>query len=123
MSRFLALALVAPALVAAAPPPPVPGGPIGVLQQGRYSCEMPGDAAGPVGYPAKDLDFSIVNGSGYNIKGKRGVYLLTGDIVTMTSGALKGLKFHRVSDRFLRKIESDGHDGELRCVMTVRRMG
>lgn len=114
--------VLASALTAATPPnvypPPVPGGLIGTLPLGRYSCELPGDAGGPVRTPAAEFDFTVIHGSSYRAAGHRGSYLLTGDVVTMTGGKLKGLKLHRLSDGFLRRIEANGRDGELRCVLS-----
>lgn len=110
-------------LCAAAPaalphvPPPVPGGLIGTLAQGKYTCERPGDAGGPVRLAAQDFDFTVIRGSSYRSGGTRGSYLLAGDVVTMTDGKLKGLKLHQVSDGFLRQIVAGGADGELRCVL------
>lgn len=101
----------------AAPIAPVPGGLIGTLAQGRYTCELPGDAGGPVRVAAKDFDFTVIHGSSYRIGNSRGSYLLTGDMVTMTGGKLKGLRLHRISDGFLRKVETNGADGEMRCVL------
>lgn len=126
MRRILSAAGAAPVLlgvlVAAAPPtvfpPPVPGGLIGTLAQGKYACELPGDAGGPIRRPAAEFDFTIIHGSSYRAGGLRGSYLLTGDVVTMTGGKLKGLKLHRLSDGFLRRIEANGTDGEMRCVLT-----
>jgi hypothetical protein len=37
----------------------------------------------------------------------------------MTSGPKAGEKFHRISDNFLRKLNADGTDGELRCIRMV----
>ena len=65
---------------------------------------------------AKEFDFTVVRGSNYRADGKRGSYLMTGDVVAMTGGKLKGLKLHRISDGFLRRVEADGTDGEMRCV-------
>jgi len=104
-------------LAGAAPPAPVPGGLIGTLALGRYTCELPGDAGGPVRVAAKDFDFTVIHGSSYRIGNARGSYLLTGDLLTMTGGKLKGLKLHRISDGFLRRIEANGTDGEMRCVL------
>jgi hypothetical protein len=106
-------------LCAAAPPnpAPVPGGLIGTLALGTYTCELPGDAGGPIRVPAKDFDFTVIRGSSYRTDGTRGSYLLTGDVVTMTGGKLKGLKLHQISDGFLRQIVAGGADGELRCVL------
>lgn len=113
----LSLALM---LAAAAPPvPAVPGGLIGTLPQGRYTCELPGDASGPIRIAAKDFDFAVIRGSSYRIGKTRGSYLLTGDVVTMTAGKLKGLKLHRISDGFLRQVKPNGMDGEMRCVLST----
>ena len=121
MRRALSAAAAALVLMAAAPPRdqprPVPGGVIGTLPLGKYDCELAGDAGGPVRVAAAEFDFRVINGSNYRAAGERGSYLLTGDVVLMTGGKLKGLKLHRVSDGFLRRVEADGSDGELRCVM------
>lgn len=104
-------------LTAAAPPvPPVPGGLIGTLPHGRYTCELPGDASGPVRIAAHDFDFTVIRGSSYRAGNSRGSYLLTGDTVTMTGGKLKGLKLHRIGDGFLRQVQANGADGDMRCV-------
>ncbi len=113
------LGLAGPAL-AAPEPQPVPGGRLGTLTQGRYDCESPGDAAGPAGISIEDLSFLVVNGSSYRFDGVRGTYLLTGDVVQITAGPLKGVRLHRLSSGFLRKIEDDGSDGQIRCVLSVR---
>lgn len=117
-----ALPLLLPSLAlllsAAAPPvPAVPGGLIGTLPQGRYTCELPGDASGPVRVAAHDFDFAVIHGSSYRSGNSRGSYLLTGDTVTMTGGKLKGLKLHRIADGFLRQVQANGTDGEMRCVL------
>lgn len=103
------------------PPAPVQGGTIGTLPLGHYTCELPGDAGGPVGKPVPDYAFRVVNSSSYKTAGVRGSYLYTGDRVVMTGGKLKGLKLHRLSDGFLRRVEADGSDGEMRCVLRSRR--
>jgi hypothetical protein len=108
---------------ASPPPPPVPGGLIGTLPQGRYTCELPGDASGPVRVAAHDFDFSVIHGSSYRAGASRGSYLLTGDLVTMTGGKLKGLKLHRIADGFLRQVTASGADGEMRCVRATAGNG
>jgi hypothetical protein len=122
--RRIALVLAATPLAAAAAaseaPPPPPGGRIGTLALGHYVCELPGDAAGPAGRPVPEFRFRVVNASSYKAAGIRGSYLYTGDRVVMTGGKLKGLKLHRISEGFLRKIEEDGSDGEMRCVRISR---
>ncbi|HUD28281.1 MAG TPA: hypothetical protein VMQ93_05365 [Novosphingobium sp.] len=116
-----ALLLAATGCAASATPPPAPGGAISTLALGTYTCELPGDAAGAVGKPMPDQEFRIVNSSSYKAGGIRGSYLFVGDRVTMTGGKLKGLKLHRISTGFLRKVEADGSDGELRCVRTSHK--
>lgn len=125
-SALLAVLLAAagvPAVTACAagtPPPPVPGGRIGTLALGNYTCELPGDAGGPTGTPMPEYDFRIVNASSYKAGGIRGSYLYTNDRVVMTGGKLKGLTLHRISTGFLRQITEDGSDGPMRCVRTSR---
>lgn len=86
-------ALLAPAALlalAAVPAAAVPGGEIGTLAQGPWTCETPGDAlALPVPLPA--LSFRIVPDSSYLAPdGTRGTYLLLGDVLRMTSGPFDG---------------------------------
>ena len=97
----------------------VPGGPIDVLAPAAYQCEMPGDAGGPAGYRVISEDFSIVNSNTYYSGAGRGTYLLTGDLLLLTSGPKRGHKYNRISDNFLRKLGPDGKDSTLRCVRRV----
>lgn len=115
--------LASPSLAARTPPPPpVPGGALGTLLLGHYSCEKDGDAGGPVGTPAPTLDFQVVNFSSYKgVDGVRGSYLMTGDNVVMTGGGLRGLRLHRISTGFVRVVGEDGVDSETRCVLTSRK--
>ena len=98
----------------------VPGGEIGTLSIGRFVCELPGDATGPAGLHVPSADFEVVSASSYRTNGRIGTYLLIGDRVIMTSGLHKGERFRRVSAGFLRKLNSDGSDGELRCILLTR---
>ncbi len=116
MRRFLPLAVLtglAGAAVAA------PGGPIATLQLGDYACELPGDATGVAGIRQPSRDFAVVNASSYSSAGGRGSYLLTGDLVQMTSGPKKGERFVKLSDNFLREIDGTGAKTQLRCVRQV----
>lgn len=121
VALITALALALPALAADSVPPPVPGGRIGTLEMGDYTCELPGDAGGSAGTPVPEYAFRVVNASSYKAGGVRGSYLLAADRVTMTGGKLKGLRLHRISSGFLRRIADDGSDGPMRCVLTSRR--
>ena len=109
------------ACAATSAPPPVPGGRIGTLALGSYTCELPGDANGPAGKVLPEYAFRIVNASSYKAGGIRGSYLYTGDRVVMTGGKLKGLTLHRISEGFLRQTGEDGSDGDMRCVRTSHR--
>lgn len=99
---------------------PVPGGEIGVLQQGFYVCELPGDATGPAGIRQDAQDFSVHNGSRYSTTQGRGTYLLTGDLVQMTSGPKQGQQFRQLSNNFLRELDAAGKETDLRCVRRVQ---
>lgn len=113
MLRTLPLLLLATSAQAA------PGGPLDTLQLGDYACELPGDAVGPAGIRQPAADFSIVTASSYSAGGKRGTYLLTGTTVQMTSGPMKGTRFAKLSDNFLRRLGADGAPSTLRCVRNV----
>ena len=115
LKHGLALSLLALSAAALA----VPGGPIDVLAPAAYQCEMPGDATGPAGYRVISEDFTIVNSNTYYSGTGRGTYLLTGDLLVLTSGPKRGHKFNRISDNFLRKLGPDGKDSALRCVRRV----
>jgi len=114
--------LIAPIAILAAtvPADAAPGGPLGTLLLGHYTCETGGDALGPTGIHQPERDFSITRGSSYRTDSGRGIYLLTGDRVTFTSGPMEGQAFRRVRENFLRVVATDGRDGELRC---IRRRG
>lgn len=121
LASVMALSLAAP-LGAKSAPPPVPGGTLGTLSMGRYTCEKDGDAGGPIGTPVPTLNFQVAIYSSYKgVDGVRGSYLLTGDDVVMTGGGLKGLRLHRISPGFLRVVGADGNDSETRCVLTSRK--
>jgi len=96
-----------------------PGGAIGTMPLGHYTCETPGDAAGPTGLLVPEADFRVINASSYATPKGQGTYLLTGERLTMTGGPLRGLRFHRVSSTFLARIEADGSENKLRCIRGV----
>ena len=118
MKRTLALAL----LTAAGPVLAVPGGPIGHLDPGTWHCELLGDAGGAVGLHVAGEDFEIVNANTYRTATGRGTYLLTGNVLTFTSGPKYGETFHRLTYGFMRKTDG-GKDTALRCVRRVVNNG
>ncbi len=107
------------ALLATGPALAAPGGPLDTLEPGRYVCELPGDAAGPAGLRQDDETFVVLNASSYLTSVGRGTYLLTGDVITITSGPKNGQRFRRISTNFLRKLGPGGEDSNLRCVRRV----
>jgi hypothetical protein len=113
LSILFAAMLAGPVLAA-------PGGPITTMQRGHYACELPGDASGAAGRRVPDSDFLITNASSYQSAGGTGIYLLTGDQLTMTSGPMQGQQFRRISNNFLRLMTPDGSESALRCVRQVR---
>lgn len=106
---FLGALLACPAVAA-------PGGPIDTVHRGSYTCSLPGDATGPAGFPVPEEAFEVLNGSSYASVEGRGSYLLTGDMLVMTSGPKRGERFNRLSNNFLRKLAANGGESTLRCV-------
>ncbi|MDE2403552.1 MAG: elongation factor P [Sphingomonadales bacterium] len=99
------------------------GSSLGTLRIGRYVCELPGNANGPVGVRQPGEDFAILHSSRYAVGNETGVYLLIGDQMQFTSGPKRGARYRRVSENFLRKLADDGSDGPLRCVRGVLNNG
>lgn len=120
MKRSIAILTAAVALPALnGPALAAPGGELGTMPKGSYACELPGDATGALGVRAPDEDFSIENGSAYTTARGRGVYLLTGDRLVMTSGPFQGTMYRRKSGGFLRRLAADGSESNLRCILGV----
>lgn len=95
---------------------PAQAGPIQTLPLGIYYCELPGDAVRGTGIHVPSEDFAITHSSSYAADGQVGSYLMSRGIMEMTSGPHQGEKFHLISPNFLRKLNADGTDSELRCV-------
>ena len=91
-------------------------GKLGTLERGSYACEWPGDAAAGRGKAVPAKDFGIANSSTYESEQGSGIYLRTGDEVTMTSGPRKGERYRLKSENFLREVAADGKETGLRCV-------
>lgn len=111
MNRALLPALL---LLVAAPAVAAPGGAMWTVPQGRWTCELPGDATTPP-TPQPEHNFSVVPDSSYVVGGLRGTYLLLGKKLTMTSGPFAGRRFDRVGLSLIR-LDPDGKRGALRCV-------
>ena len=111
---------IALALLLAGPVTAAPGGDMETLPIGDYVCELPGDATGPAGLHVPVEDFTVVTASSYRSAGAMGSYLLAEDQLIMTSGPLKGKRYNRQSEGFLRKLDDQGNPGDLRCVRRKR---
>ncbi len=84
------------------------------VNQGRWTCELPGDATTPP-TPQPENNFSVVPDSSYVVGGNRGTYLLLGNKFTMTSGPFAGRRFVKVGLSLV-KLGPDGQREALRCV-------
>jgi hypothetical protein len=109
--------LTVAALLSAAAVPAFAQGPIGTAERGLYVCELPGDAAGQVGIPRPERNFTIESASRYASPQGGGTYLRQGTRLQMTSGPRKGEAFVIVRAGFLRQLDADGRAGRLRCVL------
>lgn len=119
MRRLHAFNVAALAALLAGPVSAAPGGAIDTLPLGDYVCELPGDATGAAGHRVEEAGFTVVNASSYETARGRGSYLLTGDLVVMTSGPKRGQRFHRLTANFLRLLGPDGSDSAMRCIRRV----
>ncbi|MBX9665438.1 hypothetical protein [Novosphingobium sp.] len=111
MNRIVLPALL---LLAATPAMAAPGGAMWTVPQGRWTCELPGDATTPP-TPRPEHNFSVVPDSSYVVGGMRGTYLLLGKKFTMTSGPFAGRRFDKVGLSLI-KLGPDGKREALRCV-------
>ena len=105
--------------LAAAPAFSVPGGKLDTLPLGRFVCELPADIESEGGILVPGDSFTVVNASSYRTPAGEGAYLRLGDLVTMTSGPLRDARYHRISDKFIRKMAPDGTDTKVRCVLRM----
>lgn len=117
-SRVLAaLPLLSLLLLAGAPAHAVPGGDIGTLHNGRWTCEFPGDAANRP-RSAPEESFRILPDSSYTTTDRRhaGTYLLLGKVMTMTSGPFNGRSYEAQSASTVLQVDAQGRRTGLRCV-------
>lgn len=113
-------AVIALALLCAAPLHAAPVDAIGTVAIGRYVCERPGNALGQVGIHQPEVDFEILNASAYQSEVGSGSYLRVGEVVSFTSGPRRGEQFRWISANFLRRLNPDGSLSSLRCIRRNR---
>lgn len=100
--------------------PPKPAPPVainGALSMGVYECEVPISIGGMVqGTPSTGHFFGLIDGKNYrDFNGKNGTYSLNGDILTMVSGPLKGVKYKRLGAKFFKPLDKNGAIGSISC--------
>lgn len=100
----------------AAASPVLAEGRIGTVRPGSFTCELPGDAAGPVGKVQPEESFTILTASRYAAPQGNGTYLFAGNRLEMTSGPRKGDAYRVESGSLLRKLDKNGKVTRLRCV-------
>lgn len=114
--RAIPFIAAAAAFAIAMPAHAVPGGPLRTLPSGLWRCEMPGDATTPP-VPQPELNFRTIPDSSYRpASGEGGTYLVLGDVMTMTTGAFRGIRFRVESEGTIRRIAGDDAAPSLRCV-------
>ena len=94
----------------------VPGGKLQTLQQGIWTCEVPGDATLlPIEKP--ELSFTVVPDSSYVAPdGTRGSYLRLADELTLTSGSFSGRRFTMDGEKIMRERGDGTEPSSIRCV-------
>nr|WP_240049100.1 DUF4988 domain-containing protein [Parerythrobacter lutipelagi] len=90
-------------------------GMLGTLPHGRYVCALPGDAGGAAWRELPDASFRIENASTYRTSDGSGIYLMTGKKVVFTRGPMKGVRFERVGNSTLVRLDDDGKRTKVRC--------
>lgn len=94
----------------------VPGGTLMILQKGRWTCEVPGDA-NIVALERPELGFVTIADSSYIAPdGSSGTYLRLANRLTLTSGVFAGRRFVMDGEEILRELEPDDSMTGLRCV-------
>lgn len=107
------------AMLCAAAPLAARPGPLSTLTLGRYICERPTEPGSQAAATDAAASFAVTTASRYvAADGTRGTYLLTGDMVEMTSGSLAGTRLKRLRESFLRVVEADGMPGKTRCILS-----
>ncbi len=96
----------------------LPGG-LGPIPTGVYECDAPANFGGSVmGAPTTGLFFGVTGPGAYrDFDGGRGAFSLNGDVLTMTSGPLRGTRYRRQGATLFRPLNAQGQVGPIRCVL------
>lgn len=98
---------------------PQAGGGAGPIQTGVYECDAPINVAGSImGSPQTGLFFGVTGPGAYrDFNGGRGAFSVTGNVLTMTSGPLRGTRYRRDGPTLFRPLNAQGQTGSIRCVL------
>lgn len=93
-------------------PPSFPAPKLGV-----YACNVPINIGGLIqGTPSTGHFFGLIDTKNYrDFDGKKGTYSLKGDVLTMVSGPLKGIKYKRTGANFYKPMDGNGAIGSISC--------
>lgn len=91
----------------------------GPLQGGVYACDMPISIGGMMqGTPATGPMFGVTGPGRYrDFNGGTGTFALNGNILTMTTGPLKGTRYRREGATYFKPMNARGETGSIRCIL------
>jgi hypothetical protein len=91
----------------------------GAIPTGVYECDSPQMIGGVVmPNPSTGHMFGVTGPGAYrDFNGGRGTFSIAGDILTMTSGPLKGIRYRRAMPTLFYPLNAKGERGAIRCVL------
>ena len=91
----------------------------GPVQTGVYECDAPINVGGMVmGSPQTGLFFGVTGPGAYrDFNGGRGAFSVSGNVLTMTSGPLRGTRYRREGATLFKPLNAQGQTGSIRCVL------
>lgn len=98
---------------------PSTSGAMGPIPNGVYECDAPINVGGSMmGSPQTGLFFGVTGPGAYrDFDGGRGAFTVNGNILTMTSGPLRGTRYRRDAATLFRPLNAQGQTGSIRCVL------
>ena len=92
---------------------------LGPIAMGVYECDSPAAVGGSImGRPVTGFFFGVTAPGAYrDFDGGRGAFSLNGDVLTMTSGPLRGIRYRRQAAGLFRPLDAQGQIGPIRCVL------
>lgn len=98
---------------------PRPAANWGAIPVGVYECDVPQMIGGMVmPSPSTGHMFGVFGPGSYrDFRGGRGSFTFSDNILTMTSGPLKGIRYRREGATLFYPIDAKGKRGSIRCVL------